>query len=105
MNKWMLFDHSEPVSTDALCKLEIFGHDGDSLSVDGAEVSVFKERHQVGLSWLLQGQDSLALESDFLFELSGNLSHQSLEGKLPDEQVGLNKKGKSKEGPTAGVGL
>ena len=50
MNKWMLFDHSEPVSTDALCKLEIFGHDGDSLSVDGAEVSVFKERHQVGLS-------------------------------------------------------
>jgi hypothetical protein len=30
--------------------LQIFGHNGDSLGVDGAEVGVFEEGHQVGLS-------------------------------------------------------
>ena len=73
--------------------------------MDGTQVCVLKQRHQVGLSGFLQGQDSLALEPDFLLELSGDLSHQSLEGQLPDEQVGLNKSRKARGRPTAGVGL
>jgi hypothetical protein len=32
----------------------------------------------------------LTLESDFLFEFGGNLSYQSLEGKLSDQQISLN---------------
>ena len=84
-------DHSEPVASDAFCQLKVLGHDCHSLGVDGAEVGVFEERNQVGLSCLLESQHCLALEPDFLFELSGALPHQSLEGKLSDEQVGLNK--------------
>ncbi len=98
-------DHSESVSTDSFSQLQIFGHNGDSLGVDGAEVGVFEEGHQVGLSWLLEGQDGLALEPDLLFELSGDLTDQSLEGQLPDQQVSLNKKKGRKEGPTAKVEL
>jgi hypothetical protein len=47
----------------------------------------------------------LALEPDLLFELSGDLTDQSLEGQLPDQQVSLNKKKGRKEGPTAKVEL
>lgn len=53
------------------------------------EVSVFKERHQVGFGSFLEGKHSLTLESDFLLELGGDLTHQSLEGQLPNQQVGL----------------
>lgn len=59
--------------------------------MDSAEVSVLEKGHQVGLGSLLEGQDSLTLEPDLLFELSRNLTHQSLEGEFPDQQVGLNK--------------
>ncbi len=89
-------NHSEPVSADALGQLEVLRHDGHPLGMDGAEVSVLEERHQVGLSSFLEGQDSLTLEPDLLFELSSNLTHQSLEGELPDQQVGLNKGPKRK---------
>ena len=46
------------LSTDAAGKLDILGHDGDSLGVDGAQVGVFKETDKVGLGCLLQGHDS-----------------------------------------------
>lgn len=87
-------NHSEPVSADTFSQLEVLRHDSHPLGMDGTEVSVFEERHKVGLSSFLEGQDSLALEPDLLFELSSNLAHQSLERELPDQQVGLNKKGK-----------
>ena len=82
--------------------MKVLGHDGDPLSVDGAEVGVFEEGDQVGLSCFLEGKHCLALEPDFLFELGGDLPHQSLEGQLPDEQVGLNKQGRGRRG-SAGV--
>jgi hypothetical protein len=39
-----------------------------------------------------------------LLELGGYLTHESLEGELADEQIGLNKKGRGKRSPTLGVG-
>ena len=42
------------LSTDATCQLDVFGHDGDTLGVDGAQVGVLKQTHQVGLAGLLQ---------------------------------------------------
>lgn len=98
-----LGNHSEPVSADALGQLKVLGHDGHPLGMDGAEVSVLEKRHQVGLSSFLEGQDSLTLEPDLLFKLSSNLTHQSLEGELPDQQVGLNKGGKRIESQLQGV--
>jgi hypothetical protein len=58
--------------------------------MNGAEIGVLEKRDEVSFGSFLEGQDCLTLESDFLFEFSGNLSHQSLEGELSDQQIGLN---------------
>ena len=41
---------------DATGQLDVFGHDGHTLGVDGAQVGVFKQTHQVGLAGLLHGE-------------------------------------------------
>ena len=78
---------SESVSADSLGELEVTGHDGDSLGVDGAEVSVFEKRDEVSLSSFLESKHSGALESKFLLELMSDLTNKSLEGKLSDEEI------------------
>merc|ERR1719430_2839511 len=47
---------------DPPSQLDVLGHDGDPLGMDGAEVSVFKESHKVGLACLLKSHHSRALE-------------------------------------------
>ena len=78
---------SEPVSSDSLGELDVSGHDGDSLGVNGAQVGVFEEGDEVSLGSFLKGQNSGALESEFLLELVGDFSDESLEGKFSDEEV------------------
>lgn len=68
--------------------------------MNGTEIGIFKEGNQVSFSGLLEGENSLALESDFLFELGRDLTDQSLEGKFSDEQVSLNEGRKGKESST-----
>ena len=55
--------------------------------MDGAQVGVLEQAHQVGLRGLLQGQHSGALEAEVGLELLGNLTHQALEGELADQQL------------------
>ncbi len=45
------------LSTDAASQLDVLGHDGDTLGVDGAQVSVFKQTNQVGFAGFLQSHD------------------------------------------------
>ena len=40
-----LMQFSIPLPSDAACKLDVFGHDGDPFGVDGAKVGVLKETH------------------------------------------------------------
>ena len=40
--------------TDTAGKLDVLGHDGDTLGVDGAQVGVLEETDQVGLGCFLQ---------------------------------------------------
>ena len=75
------------LSTDAAGKLDVLGHDGDTLGVDGAQVGVLKETNQVGLRSLLQGHDSAGLETQVGLEVLGNLPDQALEGQLADEEL------------------
>ena len=82
LNSW-----SKSVSSDSLGELDVSGHDGDSLGVNGAQVGVFEEGDEVSLSSFLEGQDGGALESKFLLELVSNFSDESLEGKFSDEEV------------------
>ena len=51
------------LATDAAGELNVLGHDGDALGVDGAEVGVLEEADQVRLGGLLQGEDGGGLET------------------------------------------
>jgi hypothetical protein len=79
---------SRSLTADSAGELNVLGHDGDSLGVDGGEVGVFEETNEVGLSCLLEGENGGGLESEVVLELRSNLSDESLEGELSDEELG-----------------
>jgi len=67
--------------------LHVLGHDGDSSGVDSAEVGVFEETNKVSFSSLLESEDSRRLESEFSLEFVSNISDESLERELSDEEI------------------
>ena len=75
------------LSTDAAGQLDILGHDGDTLGMDGTQVGILKQTDKVSLTGLLEGHDSRALETEVSFEVLGNLTDQALEGQLADEEL------------------
>ena len=46
--------HLSSLSQYPVSQLDVFGHDGDSLSVDGTQISIFKQTLQVRFASLLQ---------------------------------------------------
>jgi hypothetical protein len=81
-------DDLSALSTDAASQLDVLGHDGDTLGVDGAQVGVLEQTNQVGLAGLLEGHDGRALEPQVSLEVLGDLTDQTLEGQLADEELG-----------------
>ena len=79
--------HLGTLPTDSAGKLDVLGHDGDTLGVDGAQVGVLEETHKVSLAGLLESHDSRGLEPEVSLEVLGDLSHQTLEGQLADEEL------------------
>lgn len=55
--------------------------------MDGTQVGVLKQTNKVGLRCLLEGGNSSALESEVGLVVLSNLTNQSLEGQLADEQL------------------
>ena len=51
------------LAADAAGELDVLGHDGDALGVDGAQVGVLEEADQVRLGCLLEGEDGGGLEA------------------------------------------
>ena len=76
------------LATDATGKLDVLCHDGHTLGVDGAQVGVLEEADQVGLGCLLESQDGGGLEAKVGLEVLGDLTHQTLEWELADQQLG-----------------
>merc|ERR1712072_361520 len=76
------------LATDPARQLDVLRHDGHPLGVDGAEVGILEEPDEVGLGGLLEGEDGGALESELGVEGAGDLSDESLEGELSEEEVG-----------------
>ena len=74
-------------TTDAASQLNILGHDGDPLGVDGTEVGVLEETDEVSLGGFLESHDSRGLESEVSLEVLGDLTNETLEGELPDEEL------------------
>ena len=56
--------------------------------MDGAQVGVLKERDEVGLNGLLESTDGGRLEAKIRLEVLSNLTNETLEGELADEQLG-----------------
>ena len=75
-----------PFTTDPPGQLDILRHDGHPLSVDGTEVGVLKESHQVSLTSLLESHHSRALEAEVGLEVLGDLSDEALEWKLQERR-------------------
>lgn len=80
--------HLSSLSPYPASQLDVFGHDGDSLSVDGTQISIFKQTHQVRFASLLQRADGGTLEPQVGFEILGDLPHQPLERQFPDQKLG-----------------
>jgi histone H3 len=76
------------LSTDAAGKLDVLGHDGDTLGVDSAQVGVFEETDEVSLRSFLQSHDGGGLEAKISLEILSNLTHKTLEWQLADEELG-----------------
>jgi hypothetical protein len=76
------------LSTDAAGELNVLEHDGDTLGMDGAQVSVLKETNKVGLSSLLKGKDGRSLKAKIGLEVLSDLTDETLEGELADEKLG-----------------
>ena len=76
------------LATDAAGELDVLGHDGHALGVDGSQVGVLEQAHQVGLGGLLQRQHGAGLEAQVGLEVLGNLADQALERELADQELG-----------------
>ncbi len=80
-------DDLSPLSPDTASKLDVLGHYGHPLGMNGCQVGVLKEANQVSLSSLLQSEDCAGLETEVSLEVLGNLTNQALEGQLANEQL------------------
>jgi hypothetical protein len=57
------------LAPDAAGQLDVLGHDGHALGVDGAQVGVLKQADKVCLSCLLQGSNGGTLEAQIGLEV------------------------------------
>jgi len=83
-----LLTNLRTLSANTAGELNVLGHDGDTLGVDGAQVGVLEQADEVGLGGFLEGQDGRSLETQVGLEVLGNLTDKTLEGQLADQQVG-----------------
>ena len=76
-----------PFATNTSGKLDVLGHDGDSLGVDSAQVGVFKKTDEVSFAGFLQGHYCRTLETKISLEVLCNFTDQTLEWEFPDEKL------------------
>ena len=62
-------------SANAAGQLDILGHDGDPLGVDGTEVGVLEQTDQIRFSSFLEGHDGRRLEAEVSLEVLGDLTN------------------------------
>ena len=67
--------------------MDVLGHDGNTLGMDGAQVGVLEESNKVSLSSLLKSKDGRTLESKVSLEVLGDFTDKSLEGELSDQEL------------------
>jgi hypothetical protein len=80
-------DHLGALPTETASQLDVLGLDGDTLGVDGAQVGILEEGDEVGLDGLLEGTDGGRLEAEVRLEVLGDLTNETLEGELADQEL------------------
>ena len=80
-------NNSNSVASDPPGQLDVPRHDRHSLRVDRAQVRVLEQAHHKRLGRLLQSVDGCRLESQVALVVGRDLSDQSLERQLSDEQL------------------
>ena len=76
------------LSSDTSSQLDVLGHDGDPLGVNGTQVGVLEESNEVSLTSLLQSHHRGTLESKIGLEVLSDLTDKTLERQLPQEELG-----------------
>jgi len=76
------------LATESSGKLDILGLNGDTLGVDGTQVGILEERDKVSLNGFLEGTDGRGLEAEVRLEVLSDLTNQTLEGELSDQELG-----------------
>ena len=76
-----------PLTTNPPSQLNVLRHDGHTLGMNGAQVGVLEETNKVCLRSLLEGKDSMALETQIGLEVLCNFPNKPLEGQLPDQKL------------------
>merc|ERR1711936_726334 len=73
-------------TTDTSGQLDILGHDGDTLGVDGAQVGIFEKTNQVSFGSFLESHDGTGLEPQVSLEVLGDFTDKTLEGQFADQK-------------------
>ena len=63
-------------TTDSAGKFDVFGHDGDTLGVDDAQVDVLKQINKIGLIGFLKGHHDRVMETETSLEVLSDLTDQ-----------------------------
>jgi len=75
------------LASDAACQLNVLGHDGHALRVDGTKVGILEESNKVRLTGLLKSEDCRGLKTEVSLEVLGDLANETLERSLADKQI------------------
>jgi hypothetical protein len=68
--------------------LDILRLDGHTFGVNGAQVGVFEERHEVSLGGFLESQDGGGLKAQVVLEILCDFADEALEGQLAEQKLG-----------------
>jgi histone H3 len=67
--------------------LNILGHDGNTLGVNGAQVGILKQANKVSFGGFLKSKDCRSLKAQIVLEILSNLTNQTLEGELANQKI------------------
>ena len=78
--------HLATFSTNSTSELHVTRHNGNTTSVNGAKVSIFKEANEVSFAGFLESSYSRALETEISLVFLSNFTNETLEGELTDKK-------------------
>lgn len=73
-------------AANSTSELNVLWHDGNSLGVNGTQVSVFEESDEISLAGFLKSHDGRALETQIRLKILCDFTDETLERQLANQQ-------------------